>query len=561
MIMIRLFNCGRLRFFATVLLLLVTSVATNAFGFKYDGIYYYKITAASTCGVTYESSSFNSYSGDVNIPSKAYDIGYWLSVIEIGQSAFRNSTGLTSVTIPSTVKSIGDYAFRGCTGLAEITIPSSVTSIGSYAFYGCSGLTRTNVPESVTTISDYTFCNCTCLTEIDIPNALTSIGDYAFFGCASLTEINIPEKVTSIGDYAFSACTGLKKFEVAESNEYFCAKDGVLYSKDMTVLVAFPCGSSLLPAFSVPESVTTISAGAFYGCTGLTSVTIPSSVTKIGAGAFRDCTGLISLTIPNSVTSIGDYAFYNCTGLTEVNFNATACTSAGSSSSPVFSGSGNKATLNIGNNVTRLYRYLFSDFTGLAKVVIGNSVTEIEDCAFSGCTSLTSVSISNSVTAIDIYAFQGCTDLTEIAIPNNVTVVGSYAFKGCTSLKDATIGYRVEKINNNAFDGCAALRSITSLNPEPPLCKDETVFKDVRKNLCTVYVPEGSYKYYAYDDVWGEFYFIEEIDVSPVSGIAADGNAEPVGYYTTDGKQVPTLQRGINIIRYSDGTAKKVLVR
>ncbi|WP_220369027.1 leucine-rich repeat domain-containing protein [Prevotella sp. Rep29] len=70
--------------------------------------------------------------------------------------------------------------------------------------------------------------------------------------------------------------------------------------------------------YTIPNSVTSIGLGAFYGCRGLTSVTIPNSVTSIGLGAFQECTGLTSVTIPNSVTSIGEVAFYNCSGLTDI---------------------------------------------------------------------------------------------------------------------------------------------------------------------------------------------------------------------------------------------------
>ena len=125
-------------------------------------------------------------------------------------NAFSGCTGLTSVTIPSSVTSIGNSAFRGCSGLTSITIPESVTSIGESAFSDCSGLTSLSIPNSVTSIGYSTFSGCTGLTSVSIPSSVTSIGTSAFFKCSGLTSISIPSSVTSIGSDAFANCEGLE---------------------------------------------------------------------------------------------------------------------------------------------------------------------------------------------------------------------------------------------------------------------------------------------------------------------------------------------------------------
>ena len=205
---------------------------------------------------------------------KQYTLGN--NITSIGDCAFSDCTGLTSITIPSSVTSIGDYAFEDCTGLTSITIPSSVTSIGSAAFYGCTGLTAPVFNSSIFAYLPRNFSG-----EYIIPEGIKQIAGSAFSGCSDLTSVTIPSSVTSIGNYAFKDCTGLT-------------------------------------SVTIPSSVTSISFDAFNGCTGLTSVTIPSSVTSIGSSAFRGCTGLTSVTIPSSVTSIDRYAFSGCTGLTSV---------------------------------------------------------------------------------------------------------------------------------------------------------------------------------------------------------------------------------------------------
>ena len=125
------------------------------------------------------------------------------SVTSIGNYAFDNCSGLTSVTIPNSVKSIGYWAFAGCSGLTSVTIPDSVTSIGDCAFLGCSGLTSVTIPNSVTSIVDYAFRECSSLTSVTIPNSVTNIGRVAFANCSGLTSVTIPNSVKSIGDGAF----------------------------------------------------------------------------------------------------------------------------------------------------------------------------------------------------------------------------------------------------------------------------------------------------------------------------------------------------------------------
>ncbi len=130
-------------------------------------------------------------------------------VVEIGAEAFMDCTGLTSVTIPSNIKTIGWYAFSGCTGLTSITIPDSVTTIDWFAFSGCTGLTSVTVGNGVSCIDASVFAGCTKLTSVTLGTGVTSIGWSAFKGCTKLGTINIPASVTSIDRYAFYDCSSL----------------------------------------------------------------------------------------------------------------------------------------------------------------------------------------------------------------------------------------------------------------------------------------------------------------------------------------------------------------
>ena len=231
------------------------------------------------------------YSGDFIIPEKVKgNDGVEYVVTSLGASCFKDCSGLTSITIPSSVTSLDDYCFYRCGVLTSITIPSSVTSLGNSCFSYCSGLTSITIPSSVTSLGNYCFSGCSGLTSINIPSSVTSLGDGCFSGCSGLTSITIPSSVISLGDGCFSGCSGLT-------------------------------------SITIPSSVTSLGNSCFYCCSGLTSITIPSSVTSLGAWCFEGCSGLTSITIPSSVTSLDDYCFIDCQNLETVYFEGKYCKS------------------------------------------------------------------------------------------------------------------------------------------------------------------------------------------------------------------------------------------
>ena len=437
------------------------------------------------------------------------------SVMSISKDTFEYCTSLTSITIPDSVMSIGDNAFRGCTSLTSVTIPDSVMSIGDSSFYGCTSLTNVTIPDSVTSIDDSTFdgCisltnvsisgsvmsignrafnGCTNLTSVMIPDSVTSIDNSAFRGCTSLTSVTIPESVTSIGEYAFSGCMKLLAIYVSEENEKYSSVNGILFDKYQKVLLCYS-GGKTDSSYAIPDSVTTVSHGAFEGCTSLKSVTIPDSVTSIEGNTFNSCTSLTSITIPDSVTSIEKNAFEGCTSLTTINV-ATAnknyvsvngvlfnkdktvliCYPAGKKdksynipsgvkgvSARAFDSCTNLKNVKIPDSMTQISEYAFQNCTSLTNVMIPDSVKDIYWCAFKNCTSLTNVTIPGSVTRIASDAFRNCTSLTSITIPNSVNSISMQTFLGCIGLKSITIPDGVTSINTGAFNGCTSLTSVT----------------------------------------------------------------------------------------------------
>ena len=285
-------------------------------------IYYLWINNRTELAVSYGGSSStqysNEYSGNVTIPESVVYQGKTYSVTSIRYEAFRDCSGLTSITIPNSVTSIGTSAFWLCTSLTSVTIPTSVTTIGSSAFSGCSGLKSITIPTSVTTIGSSAFSGCSGLKSITIPNSVTSIGNYGFYNCSGLTSITIGNSVTSIGGSAFDGCSGLTSVNISDLEAWCNISFSSNYANPLVFAHHLFLNRKEVTKLTIPNSVTSIGNYGFTGCRGLTTVTIPNSVTTIGSSAFSGCIGLISVTIPNSVTTIRDEAFLNCNGLEKV---------------------------------------------------------------------------------------------------------------------------------------------------------------------------------------------------------------------------------------------------
>ena len=413
---------------------------------------------------------------------------------------------------------LGDWAFYGCSGLTSLTIPSGVTSIGDKAFRGCSRLTSLTIPSGVTSIGDWAFSGCSGLTSLPIPSSVTSIGNYAFYGCSGLTSLTLPSGVTSIGNYTFYGCRGLTSLTLPSSvtsigNNAFT-------------------GCSGLTSLTLPSGVTSIGDYAFYGCSGLTSLTLPSSVTSIGDWAFGYCSELTSLTLPSGVTSIGNYVFFGCSGLT---------------------------SLTLPSSVTSIGDNAFQDCSGLTSLTLPSGVTSIGNDAFYGCSGLTSLTIPSGVTSIGKWAFYGCSGLTSLTLPSGVTSIGNYAFYGCRGLTSMTIPSGVTSIGNDAFYGCSGLTSIY-VYPENLPELESGIFSGCNAQNCTVYVPKGTYDAYKSSE-FGYFEKIVEFDATGIDKITTSTDVKEVSRYSVNGQRLSAPAKGLNIVKYSDGSVKKIVVQ
>ena len=290
----------------------------------------------------------------------------------------------------------------------------------------------------------------------------------------------------------------------------------------------------------------TIGSYTFYECRNLKSLKLPSGVTEIGSSAFEDCRDLTSLTIPSGVTEIGSSAFKGCTDLT---------------------------SLSLPSGITEIGSSAFEDCRGLTSLSLPSGITKIGSATFYGCTGLTSLSLPPSITEIDSYAFKGCTglkdvsfyingdfetyltkdhpcievgcgikyylndeEITSIVVPSSVTTLGMYAFQRCSNLQSVYVSWPT------------------------PISAYKT-FSETNLGKCTLYVPQGTEQDYWLANVWGDFGKIVEFDATGIDKVTTSNDAKELSRYSVNGQRLSAPAKGLNIVKYSDGSVKKVVVQ
>lgn len=275
--------------------------------------------------------------------SKLKEMTFPPTVKRIGYSALESCESLTQVTLPPGLTAVPERMFQECKSLKHIDLPASVTAIGSCAFKECKALETINMPADITNIGSYAFSQCESLRTITLPASLKKLGGKAFSSCDALESVVIPEGLTDLGEAAFGYCKHLSSVTLPASLDYsygnpfiYCPamtsiqlapggttmtiKDGILYSADMTQVIACPVNLDL-GDYVLPATVKTIKPYAFYECRGLTGISM-TQVETIGESAFY-CTGLKRVSFGGSLTEVGKHAFYFSRGITELDLPST----------------------------------------------------------------------------------------------------------------------------------------------------------------------------------------------------------------------------------------------
>ena len=489
----------------TLLLTVAASVGTMFAEKVQIGDLYYNLDATNqTAEVTSQNSSYPYWSTTIttaNIPSSVTYNSVSYSVTSIGDYAFYNCSGLTSVTIPNSVTSIVRSAFCWCTGLTSVIWNAknfydfASNNTPFYAIYYEEEWGRDIQFDLRPQIISFTFGS-----EVEhIPANLCS-------GMSNLTSVTIPNSVTSIGSGAFSGCSGLT-------------------------------------SVTIPNSVTRISYGAFYGCSGLTSVTIPNSVTSIGENAFCNCSGLTSMEAPAGFFDIPEGNWPYCTKiLSQVTVNAGELTEnallfinrsyktlqtldvSGVTNTEfadeAFKGYYNLQQLVLPAGLQKVSYMMVAGCINLQSIDIPASVEEIEQRAFEDCRSIKTITFGGApagapgrfnapaastslLRRIGNWAFYNAHELQNLEIPEGVTEIGDGAFYGCTYMEEMVLPSSVQEIGDNTFALCSKLKKIVVNAVTPPSVQAKTFF-DVKRQI-PVYVPDEAVSAYEDDTYWQEF--------------------------------------------------------
>ena len=364
-------------------------------------------------------------------------------VTAIAPRAFKGYPDIEHVYFGKNVKSIGDNAFYNCKNLKSVTFTDTLTTIGAGAFQSCGLLESVSIPDTVTVIEDSTFAYCRSLKELALPQNLTSIGEYAFSDCSSLTEVAIPDTVTRVGRSAFTGNTAVEKVTVGSGLEKI--EDSTFYK----------CSALASVTFSEESSLTEIGSNAFRDCYALTTVVIPEGVESIGAYAFSMQVGatdngeggatinvlslMESVDIPQSVSLIDTGAFFGTKFYMEDYLAGEDYICADDwiveTSTALKAQAVELHEDDFIENVFGIAKGAFAGCAALQEVYLPATLRYISDSAFRSCKKLTTVKThENSVVSIGKYAFAECDILEYVIFGEGLKKIGEGAFMNCARL-------------------------------------------------------------------------------------------------------------------------------
>lgn len=385
----------------------------------------------------------------------------------------------------------------------------TVTAIGANAVRKCfDNLKSVTMPATIKTISSAAFSECTAITTVTLPDQLEKIDNYAFNSCARLAEIKWGSSLTTVANGVFMYCWSLT--DVA-----------------------------------LPEGLTTIGQNMFQNCYNLKTVSIPASVTEIKQSPFRDCSHIVSITVAdaNPNFSSADGILYNKDKTELIQYN----------------GGRNATSFTIPEGVKTLGYYSFAADSTLTDVTIASTVETIYNTAFYKSPNLANVSIGKSVKLIGKQAFMG-TALKSVNVPDAVTEIQDQAFSTCNDLETVTLGSGVATLGNKAFEKTPAVKRVIVNAAVPPAC-NTVLFDDATYTTASLYVPAASLDAYKAAAPWSSFTNIAAAGTSGIDSVAGDAEATPVLYIQPSGRVSATPAQGLNIVKMSDGTVRKISVK
>ncbi len=372
-----------------------------------------------------------------------------------------------------------------------------VRSIDRGALEDCVTVENVYMDDTVDNLSYGAFLQCTSLKNITFSKSLKKLDLAAFDRCSGLRLLYIPDTITEIAPPVMNECGEFREFIVSKDNKEFTSADGVLYSKDMKVLVRFPSaingtftvgeGVEKVGAFAfsvcniekviLPDSLRTVGEGAFYRCERLSTVEGGRYLERVDSEAFAECYSLTRCLLPDTVKELGEHVYIDCTFIKEIHLpSAAQYYEAGFTRhcrmlERITVGDDNPYYMvHEGAVYTKDGRYLVSivnSFKGRLEILPGT--LEIEPDACADRDGLEEVIIPEGVTVIGSEAFRNCHALKNVIFPESLAKIDKQAFEHCSSLTEISLPDRTRSFGEEPFGGCAGLRRLRTYASNPAL--------------------------------------------------------------------------------------------
>jgi hypothetical protein len=384
----------------------------------------------------------------------------------------------------------------------DVSLSTENDLFPTHFFHG-TALTSIILPTSVTKIGNDAFSNCPYLTSVTIPQNVTELGNNAFSG-SGLTSIIIPNTVTKLGTYAFWGCANMVECTVSDN---------------LTEIPEGAFSQAAISSFTIPEKVTKIGSAAFQYCYSLTKVDGGQNVSKIDSYAFNYCK-FSSIKLPDSLKTIGIQAFSNNGALT----NLTIPAKVNSIGASQFIADVALTSIDVdkANN----------DFTSDNGMLYNKEMTKIITCPAGKDGSIT--------------------------VKDGTKEIGESSFANCVKVTDITLPQSVDTVGNDAFDFCTSLNVMKADATTPPSIGWKGAFYSIPET-CELMIPMKTKAAYAAATGWKDFKNIVENDPTAIVGINKNAETEGIQLFNINGEKIKELEKGINIIKYENGTTKKVI--
>ena len=487
--------------------------------------------------------------------SEICDVEFSDELSYIGVYAFRDCSKIESLFLPNTIKRIDASAFSDCTSLEAFNCPTSLERINANSFYNTpwyeqfvnSG--KNEILYLGNIAIGYVFDQSSTDVQLYFREGTISIADN--FSCnidygsyvatgylrkGGIKKITLPSSLRRIGDSAFGT----------ESN------NGLEYNANITEI-------------TLPENLEEIGDYAFSRCELLKTVSFPSSLKHIGKNAFAYCKSFTTLTLPSTIETIGTYAFRNCESIAKVYYDVPDAKGAAMFFFTTSSGCTADKVV-IGANVRILPQEVFQNAKNLVRVEFEGRSEEQKltfgKYSFALCNNLQKIELPVGLDSIAESSFMRCSSLSEVCLPEGLENIANNAFSECTSLKTIEFPSTLKSIGHSAFED-VVLQMITVRATTPPELSKVVytgygrLYPTFSDYAAEVHIPKGTLADYQATD-WSKFTLIDDLETE-IKDVIGDDSIHAVGYYSLDGRRLSKPQSGITLVRYSDGTTRKLI--